>query len=160
MQPRELLHENCWINLQCTRQFHCCYKAGNSLISLSVFFYAASRCHNYVIMLPAICRLSGNNFVFQQDSALAHRATNVYCCVKKCQTFLHPTCGLQTAQISVLWIKRSGLSCSIASTRDKSIVWMNWNGDSSMSGVALNSRFLTRLLTSGEEDFEHLSTLK
>jgi len=29
-----------------------------------------------------------------------------------------------------------------------------------MSGVVLNSRFLTRLLTSGEEDFEDVSVLK
>ena len=29
-----------------------------------------------------------------------------------------------------------------------------------MSGAVLNSRFLTRLLTSGEEDIERVSTLK
>jgi len=29
-----------------------------------------------------------------------------------------------------------------------------------MSGAVLNSRFLTRLLTSGEEDFERVSVLK
>jgi len=29
-----------------------------------------------------------------------------------------------------------------------------------MSGAVMNSRFLTRLLTSGEEDFERVSTLK
>ena len=29
-----------------------------------------------------------------------------------------------------------------------------------MSGAVLNSRFLTRLLTSGEEDFERVSMLK
>ena len=29
-----------------------------------------------------------------------------------------------------------------------------------MSGVVLNSRFWTRLLTSGEEDFERVSMLK
>jgi len=29
-----------------------------------------------------------------------------------------------------------------------------------MSGVVLNSRFLTRLLTSGEEDIERVSMLK
>jgi len=29
-----------------------------------------------------------------------------------------------------------------------------------MSDAVLNSRFLTRLLTSGEEDFEHVSMLK
>jgi len=101
--------------------------------------------------------------LFQLDSAPAHRATHVHqlnCCVKRRQTSLRPSCGLQTAQISFLWITRSGLSCSIVSTADKSIVWMSWNGSSSMSGVILNSRFLTRLLTSGKEDFERVSLLK
>jgi len=133
------------------------------VISLTDFFNAGSRRHNDVILLPAIRRVSGNDFVFQQDSAPTHRAAHMQqlnCCVKKRQTFLRPTCGLQTAQISVLWISRSGLSCSIMSTTDKSIVWMNWNGDSSMSGAVLNSWFLTRLLTSGEEDIEHVSMLK
>jgi len=81
-------------------------------------------------------------------------------CIKKRQTFLCPTCGLQTAQFSVLWITKSGLSGSIMSTTDKSIVWMNWNGSSLMSGVVLNSWFLTSLLTSGEEDIECVSMLK
>ena len=82
--------------------------------------------------------------LFQQDSALAHRAAHVQqlnCCIKKCQTFLRLTSGLQTAQISVVWITRSGLPCSIVSITDKSIVWMNWNGDSSMSAVVLKSIF-------------------
>jgi len=42
----------------------------------------------------------------------------------------------------------------------KSIVWMNRNGGSSMSGAILNSRFLTRLLTSGKEDIQCMSMLK
>jgi len=37
---------------------------------------------------------------------------------------------------------------------------MNWNGGSSMSGAVLNSRFLTRLLTSGEEVIERVSMVK
>jgi len=101
--------------------------------------------------------------LFQQDSAPAHCAVHMQqlnCCVKKRQTFLRPTCGLQTALISVLWITRSGLSCSIVSTTDKSIVWMNWNSGSSPSGVVLNSWLLTRLVTSGDEDIEHVSMLK
>ena len=65
--------------------------------------------------------------LFQQDSAPVHCTAHVQqlnCCVKKCQSFLRPTCGLQTAQISVLWITRSGLLCSIVSTTDKSIFEM------------------------------------
>jgi len=105
-----------------------------------------------VIMTSYCCQqyaeCLGNDFVFQQDSALAHRATHVQqlnCCVKKCPTILRPACGLQTVQISVLWITRSGLSCSIMSTTDKNIVWMNWNDGSLMSGAVLNSRFLSRV---------------
>jgi len=56
------------------------------VISLTDFFDAASRRHNDVILLPAIRRVYGNDFVFQQDSAPAHRAAPVQqlnCCVKK-----------------------------------------------------------------------------
>ena len=110
---------------------------------------AASRRHNDVILLPAIRSVSGNDFVFQQDSAPAHRAEHVQqlnCCSTKRQTFLRPICGFRAAQISVLWITRYGLSCSIVSTTDKSIVWMNWNGGSSVTGAVLNSRFLSASL--------------
>ena len=50
-------------------------------------------------------------------------------------------------------LEQRGLPCSV-------MVWMNWNDGSSMSGAVLNSRFWMRLLTSGEEDFEHVSVLK
>jgi len=40
---------------------------------------------------------------------------------------------------------KSGLSCSVVSARDKSVVWMNWNSSSLMSGAVLNSRFLTAI---------------
>jgi len=119
-----------------------------------------------VIMTSYCCRRYAEYLVttlFQQDSAPAHRAAHVLqlnCCVKKRQTFLRPTCGLQIAKVSFLWITRSGLSCSIVSTTDESTVWMNWNGGSSMSSAVLNSRFLTRLLTSGEEDIKRVSMLK
>jgi len=132
------------------------------VISLTDFFYAASRQHDDVIygcQRYTECLQT----VFQQDSAPAYCTAHVHqlnCCVKKHQTFLRPTCGLQTAQISVLWITRSWLSCSIVSTTDKSIVWMNWRSSWSMRGAVLNSRFLTRLLTSGEEDIERVSVLK
>ena len=108
-----------------------------------------------VIVTSYCCQryaVSGNDFVpaGQCTSTLRHARATVELLRQKRQTFLRPTCGLQTAQISVLWITRSGLSCNIMSTTDKSIVWMNWNGGSSMCGAVLNSRFLTRLLTSGE----------
>ena len=80
------------------------------MISFTDFFSAASRRHNDIILLVMT--------LFQEESAPAHRAAHVQqlnCCIKKCQTFLRLTSGLQTAQISVVWITRSGLSCSIVS---------------------------------------------
>jgi len=74
-------------------------------------------------LLPAIRRVSGNDFVFQLVSALAHCTCATVEVLR--QEMPDPTCGLRSAKISVLWITRSGLSCSIVSTTDKSIVWMN-----------------------------------
>ena len=46
------------------RKFHCCCKAENSGdISYTDLFDAASRGNNDVIVLPAIRRVSGNDFV-------------------------------------------------------------------------------------------------
>jgi len=149
------------------RRWGCLWRSNSSQVELSCVaingLLLTSRRHNDVILLPAIRRVSGNDFVFQQDSAPAHCAAHVQqlnCCAKKRRTFLCPTCGLQTAQISVLRIMRSGMSCSVVSTTDKSVVWMNLNGGLSMSGAVLNSRLFTRLLTSGEEDIERVSMLK
>jgi len=47
------------------------------VISITGFFDVASRRHNDVILLPAIRRVSGNDFVFQKDSPLAHPAVHV-----------------------------------------------------------------------------------
>jgi len=97
------------------------------VLSLPEFFDAASRRHNDVILLPATCRVFGNDFVpAGQCTGIPRCAVQQSnCCVKKRQTFLNPTCGLQTAQISVLWMMRSGLSYSIVFTTDKFIVWIS-----------------------------------
>ena len=87
----------------------------------------------YLFTMPAI-------LVYVKLWQTAH-VQQFNCCVKKRHTLLRPTCGLQTAPISIVWITRYGLSCSIVSTTDKLIVWMNWNGGSSISGAVLNSRF-------------------
>jgi len=95
--------------------------------------------------------------MFQQDSALAHRAAHVQelnCFVKKRQNSrVQPvTCKQPKSQSCGL----RDLGCR---TTDTSVVWMNWNGGSSMSGAVLNSRFFMRLLTSGKEDIEGVSML-
>ena len=92
------------------------------MISLTDFFDAASRRHNYVILLPAIRGVSGNDFV------PAGQCTGTPC--RACATVEllrqeTPSYDLQTVQISVLCITRSGLSCSVVSPTDKSIMWMN-----------------------------------
>jgi len=47
------------------------------VISLTDLFAAALQRHNDVILLPAIHRVSVNDFVFHQDSASTHRAAHV-----------------------------------------------------------------------------------
>ena len=79
-------------------------------------------------------------------------------CTNKHQTLFHPTCGIQISQIWTQSISRSGLSCEVLSTRQKSVAWMN--GGWSTSGVALNSRLSTWLLTTSVEDFERASIRK
>jgi len=98
-----------------------------------------------VIMTSYCCQRYAKCLVmtlFQQDSPPPHHArATVELLRQETPNFLASNRGLQTAQISVLWITRYGLSCSIVSTTDKSIVW-------------------TRLLTSGEEDFKRVSVPK
>jgi len=107
MQPHTLLHTKKLLNnfFNACGNFTVVTKQEILVISLTDFFDAASRRHNDVILLLAIRRVSGNDFVFQQDSAPAHRAAHVqqlnYCVMKR-QTFMRPACDLQTVQISVL----------------------------------------------------------
>ena len=58
------------------------------MISLTDFFAAASRRHNDVILLPAIRRVSGNDFI-PAGQCTAH-VQQLNCCIKKRQTFFAP----------------------------------------------------------------------
>ena len=126
--------------------------------------------HNDVIQSYCCQRYADCQVTTLCSSRTLHRHTALRTCnswtaaSRNAKLFLRPTQPVASkqprSQSCGVWITRSGLSCSIVSTRDESIVWMNWNGGSSMSDAVLNSRFLTRLLTSGEEDFEHVSMLK
>ena len=113
-------------------------------------------CQRYAVLVMTL---------FQQDSASAHRAVHVQqlnCYVKKRQSFLLPTCGLQTTQISVLsflcdykiWavMQYRVYHRQIHSVDDLKRLLTN--------GAGLNSRLLTRQLTSGEEDIERMFMLK
>jgi len=79
-------------------------------------------------------------------------------CTNKHQTLFRRTCGIQISQLWTQSITRSGLSCKVVSTIQKSVVWMN--GGWSTCGVALNSRLSTWLLTTSVEDFECASIRK
>ena len=108
--------------------------------------------------------MSGNDFLFQQYSAPAHRAYSTCSSWTAASRNAKRSCAqpVSSKEPRSQSCGLRDLGCHTAScpTTDKSIVWMNWNGGSSMSGAVLNSRFLTRLLTSGEEDIERVSILK
>jgi len=71
--------------------------------------------------LPVIRQISGNEFVFQQDSAPAHRAreTILTSYVERRQTLFHRNSGHRTVQILIRWITKRGIQCSSASTRQR-----------------------------------------
>ena len=79
-------------------------------------------------------------------------------CTNKHQTLFRRTCGIQISQIWTQSVTRSGLSCKVVSTRQKAVAWKN--GGWLTSGVALNSRLSTWLLTTSVEDFECASIRK
>jgi len=122
------------------------------VISLTDFFDAASWRHNDVILLPAMRRVSDNDFV-PAGQCTAHCAAHV-------QTVELLRQETPNFLASKLWLPNSldlrpvdykiwavmQRQC-VMSTADKSIVWMNWNGDSSMSSAVLNSQFLSRVST-------------
>jgi len=101
---------------------------------------------NYVAALPCKC-----------TQRIVHVKPLTFC-AKKHHTLFRRTCGIQISRIWTQSIKISGLLCKIMSTRRKSVAWMN--GEWSTSGVALNSRLSTLLLTTNVEDFERASIQK
>ena len=74
MQPHTLLHKNVEEICNACSNFIVVTKQEILVIYLTDFFDAASWRHNDVTLLLATRRVSGNDFVFQQDSVLAHRA--------------------------------------------------------------------------------------
>jgi len=70
-------------------------------------------------LLPVIRQISGNEFVFQQDSAPARRARETIELLRRemRRSLFHRNSGHRTVQILTRWITKSGLQCSSASTR-------------------------------------------
>ena len=73
-------------------------------------------------------------------------------CVEKHQTSFLQICGLQTVQISIQLITRSGLLCSVVYAIGKSTPSTKWSRGWLKFGVALNSRLSTWLLISRAKD--------
>ena len=74
-------------------------------------------------LLPVIREISGNEFMFQQDSAPAHCARETIELLRReTPDFILPKQwppSDRTVQILTRWITKSGLQCSSASTRQK-----------------------------------------
>jgi len=161
-QPQTLLHKNSWINLQCIRYFIVVTKQEILVISFIDFFAAVSRRHNDVILLPAIRRVSGNDFVpaGQCTGAPRRARATVELLRQETPNFLAPK----------VWPSNSpdfsAVDYEIWAVMQHCVYQRQihnvdeLNGGLSMAGAVLNSRFLTRLLTSGEEDMKRVSMLK
>jgi len=59
------------------------------------------------------------------------------------------TCGHRAVRILIRWTTRSGLQWSSGSTRERSMILMNWENSSQPLGITWNSRLLTRQSISG-----------
>jgi len=109
--------------------------------------------------IAVIMQISGNELVFQQDSASAYRAreTIIYELVRRGTrwTLFHRNGGHRTVQILTRWITKSGLQCSSASIRQRFKMLTNCNSVCWTFGAALNKTSSTHPLTSGMCDWKH-----
>ena len=120
-----------------------------------------------VIMTSYCCQRYAERLVLVTtlcSSRTVHRVACVHAQLnsaawRNAKHFLRPTCGFRNSP-DLTPIDYEIWAVMKNRVYHKSIVWMNWNGSSSISGAVLNSRFLTKLLTSSEEDIERVSTLK
>ena len=71
-------------------------------------------------LLPVIRQISGNEFVFQQDTAPSHRARETPELLRweTRRTLFHRNSGHRTVQILTQWTTKSWLQCSSASIKD------------------------------------------
>jgi len=105
------------------------------VLSLTDFFGAASWHHNDVILLPAIYRVPGNHFVPAGQCTGTPRLVLATAELLRQETpnFFAPNLWpSNSSNLSPVDYEIWAMSCSIVFTTDKSIVWMNWNGGSSL----------------------------
>jgi len=110
-----------------------------------------------VEVIVVIRQISGNEFMFQQDSAPAHcaRETSSSYDDKTHWTLFHRNSGHWTVQILTRWTTKSGLQCSSASTRQRSEMLTNCDSVCRTFAAALNKTSSTHPLTSGVCDSKH-----
>ena len=87
-----------------------CYKAGNSG-DISYSSSSSTLLHNVITTSywrhSVFTGLQCLSFLVYVKLGHTAHVQQLNCCVEKCQASMHPMCGLQTAQISVLCITRS-----------------------------------------------------
>ena len=83
-------------------------------------------------VIAVIRQISGNEFVFQQNSAPAHRAHETIELLRRETrwTLFHRNSGHRTVQILTRWTTKSGLQCSNASTRQRFKMLKNCDSES------------------------------
>jgi len=103
-------------------------------------------------LLSVIRQISGNEFVFQQDSAPAHGARETIELLRRetRRTLFHRNSGHRTVQILIRLITKSRLQCSSASTRRRLEMLTNCDSVCWTFGAALNKTSSTPPLTSGK----------
>jgi len=98
-------------------------------------------------LLPAIRQVSGDFFVFQQDTI--HRAwRQSSCCNGRCPHSSHLICGLRIDQIST---QDLGSDARTGLPEKKWRMWTSWESDWLRSGPDCNRTWLTMLSTSGTD---------
>ena len=107
-------------------------------------------------MLPVMHRIAGDTYVFQQDSAPAHRARDTVQLLQQ-ETPMHPTCGRQTAQTWTRSITVSGVSCRNDFTRLQCVTQLTSSGASLRLGRAFRRLSSTQPLTSGDFHYQPAS---
>ena len=107
-------------------------------------------------MIPAIKQVAGGMFVFQQDSAPAHRAHYTIQLLQRERrlTSLVLTSGYPTVQTWIPSTTRSGVSCSSGCMNHASTTSMSWSNVSTTSGMVCSRTSLTWLSVSGDSDWE------
>ena len=104
-------------------------------------------------MLSAMRHLAGNVFVFQQDSAPAHRARAIVEYLHQATPeFISPDYGRLTALTLTRSIIRFGAVFRSTCTRSPYVTWISWNNVWSRCGLTCNRQSSMRPLVNGGRD--------